>query len=154
MMRSSIMNMFNSYHWIIKFTVKDEIDNPFIKSLITKEEDNLTTSWYPKAMSSNRTTNYNINHSNNQRISIAISLMKRALSLSDDKLTDEITRFVEFQYETTTLNISFNVLWTRPKIKLSAHKTTPSRDARNLQNTADFHSYRDPHRKSPKSLRE
>ncbi|XP_044756971.1 uncharacterized protein LOC123315370 [Coccinella septempunctata] len=95
-MRQTIIDLFNSYHPNIKFTVEDENENKitFLDLSITREDDNLTTSWYTKAISSNRIINYYSNHSNTQKVNTAISLMYRALSLSDSKFRDESTQRV------------------------------------------------------------
>ncbi|XP_044751669.1 uncharacterized protein LOC123311665 [Coccinella septempunctata] len=95
-MRQTIFDLFNSYHPSIKFTIEDENENkiPFLDLLITREETNLTTCWYTKTINSNRIINYYSNHSNTQKVNTAISLMYRALSLSDSKFREETTQKV------------------------------------------------------------
>ncbi|XP_055590764.1 uncharacterized protein LOC129742852 [Uranotaenia lowii] len=48
--QQSIMDMFNGMHQRLKFTIEQEVDGKikFLDMIIRREEDGLTTEWFPK----------------------------------------------------------------------------------------------------------
>ncbi|XP_044757911.1 uncharacterized protein LOC123316054 [Coccinella septempunctata] len=82
-----ILDVFNSYHQKIQFTIEVEKDNslPFLDLLIIRENSSIITDWYTKAISTNRCINFYSSHSMQQKTNIMENLIKRALKLSNKK---------------------------------------------------------------------
>lgn len=83
----TILNIFNSFHPKLQFTVEME-DNckiPFLDILLIREQNVIITDWYHKPTFSERFLNFNSSHSFSHKINIIQNLRNRAVKLSHQK---------------------------------------------------------------------
>nr|CAI5820344.1 unnamed protein product [Callosobruchus analis] len=81
-----ILNIFNSFHTKLQFTVEVEQNNAisFLDTKIIRSKDNhLKVDWYQKPTFSGRFINFHSCHSFRQKINIIKNLKHRALNISD-----------------------------------------------------------------------
>lgn len=81
-----IVNIFNSIHPKIQFTVEQETNNsiPFLDLLLIRcDGGKIISNWYSKPTSSGRTLNFLSNHSMTQKLNIISSLVYKCTTLSD-----------------------------------------------------------------------
>ena len=81
------LNIFNSYHQKLQFTIETEINNTisFLDIALTREDNQITTNWYRKPTWSGRFINFFSCHPMPQKIGIIYMLVDRALKLSHPK---------------------------------------------------------------------
>ena len=92
------LNIFNSYHKKLQFTIELEEDDQinFLDIKIIKDQDNnIITNWYQKKTFSGRILNYDSNHPTHQKIAMIYNLIDRALILSDKKFHKDNIRLVQ-----------------------------------------------------------
>lgn len=80
-----ILNLFNSYHNKIKFTIETEENNTlnFLDTTLINRNHQIETKWYTKATWSERYINFKSNHPISQKKSVVINIADRAIKLSD-----------------------------------------------------------------------
>lgn len=71
-----IMHIFNNYHPKLKFSIEIEQDNknPFLDTLIIRENNQLITDWYRKPIRSDVYLNYHSHHPLSQKVNTALGL--------------------------------------------------------------------------------
>lgn len=81
----AILNILNSFHNDLKFTVEIEADNRinFLDTTLIRTNNTITTDWYRKSLSSDRILNFLSAHPYQMKFNVALSFAKRVLSLSD-----------------------------------------------------------------------
>ena len=86
-----IMDVFNSYHCDIKFTVELEKDNrlPYLDTIIVKHNNIMKLDWYQKPMASGRLINFYSNHSIQIIRNTATNFIRRVLNISDHVFHEE-----------------------------------------------------------------
>lgn len=83
---NEIMDVFNSYHCDIKFTIELEKDNrlPYLDTVIVKYNNIIKLDWYQKPMASGRLINFFSNHPKQIIINTASNFIRRVLNISDN----------------------------------------------------------------------
>jgi len=99
-----LLQAFNNFHVKLQFTTEIENNNNinFLDLTIYREKNNnLKTKWYTKETWSGRYLNFNSHHSKNQKNSVIIGLVDRAITLTSPEFRPETLKKVE---ETLILN--------------------------------------------------
>lgn len=93
----TILNVFNSYHPRIQFTIEKENHNTiaFLDVLLIRNEKGIETDWYHKPSFSERFLNYTSEHPLQQKINIINNLKTRALSLSSERFHKKNLKYIE-----------------------------------------------------------
>ncbi len=94
---TTTLQVFNNKNYHLKFTHEIEINNRinFLDLTIIKHNDQLITNWYQKPTQSNRTLNFNSNHTVQQKKNIIYNLVDRAILLSHANFHQENLRIVK-----------------------------------------------------------
>lgn len=104
---TDILNAFNKFHKKLKFTSEieeqDKINFLDLTLLRDKKNNSLKTKWYTKPTWSGRYLNYNSQHPKNQKNSVVIGLIDRAITLTSPEHRPEILKKVK----ETLLNNNF-----------------------------------------------
>lgn len=82
------LEKFNGFHPKLVFTKEDEIEGKlsYLDIEIERTMENvLSFNWYQKAHASERILNYSSNHPNSHKRNVAKNLIKRVITLSDEK---------------------------------------------------------------------
>lgn len=94
---SSILNIFNSYHEKLQFTIERENDStlPFLDTKLIRTEGNvILTDWYQKPTFSERILNFNSHHSFKHKINIIKNLKHRATALSSPEFVNKNIKYI------------------------------------------------------------
>jgi len=85
---SDVVSVFNSYHPRLNFTYETETDGciNFFDTTVIRDGNRLLTNWYRKPTFSGRYVNYYSSHPIKYKINTIISLVDRAILLSDNIL--------------------------------------------------------------------
>jgi hypothetical protein len=80
-----ILNIFNSYHQKLQFTIELEQNKTihFLDITLHNKNNKIKTEWYTKKTWSSRYTNFNSQHPLSQKKSVVIGLADRAIQLTD-----------------------------------------------------------------------
>lgn len=119
---NEILQVFNDYDDLIKFTIEEEDSDcsvPFLDTKIIRRKDNtIITSWYRKPGSSGRYLNYKSYHQERQKINLVLSMKNRVIltthsSLRRENLNKLAELFLENSYPKKLIN---NLLLNRSSI--------------------------------------
>lgn len=94
---SQLLNIYNSFHPRLQFTIEQESPNreiSFLNLLLSVQDNHIRTNWYRKATYSGRVLNYHSSHSYNQKVAIVYNLIDSAIGLSDASYHSENVNIV------------------------------------------------------------
>ena len=92
-----VVSVFNNYHPRLHFTYETEIDGciNFLDTTVIRDGNKLLTNWYRKPTFSGRYINYYSSHPVTYKVNTIISLVDRAILLSDDRFHDKNIQIVK-----------------------------------------------------------
>ncbi|KAJ8974012.1 hypothetical protein NQ317_007632 [Molorchus minor] len=89
----TLLQVFNSYHPRLQFTIEEEDDNhsvPFLDTKVIRKDDNkLITSWYTKPGASGRFLHYESYHEQRQKVNLVLGMKNRVLKTSHTTLKND-----------------------------------------------------------------
>ena len=125
-----IMDVFNSFHGDIRFTLETEIDDrlPYLDTLVVKRDNIIKLDWYQKPMASGRLINYFSQHPKQVVINTATNFIRRVLNTSDKVFHEQnkikITNILQ--------NNSFPLHLINSLIKKQSTHTIPDKNEKKL----------------------
>ena len=92
-----VVSVFNNYHPRLKFTYETEIDGVinFLDTKVIRDGDRLITDWHRKPTFSGRYVNFYSSHPLRYKINTIVSLVDRAVLLSDERFHDKNIQLVK-----------------------------------------------------------
>lgn len=88
---NEILNLFNSYHPKLQFTIETEKKNTinYLDLTLIKKDNKILTKWYSKPTASGRLLNYHSNHPYRQKIAVLNNTIQRIIKLTSPELRIE-----------------------------------------------------------------
>ncbi|XP_044764459.1 uncharacterized protein LOC123321021 [Coccinella septempunctata] len=89
--QDEILNVFNSFHPKIQFTIEEESNNcvPFLDTKVIREDETIKTDWHRKTTASGRYIHYTSYHPMKMKINLILNLKTRITTISHPTYLDK-----------------------------------------------------------------
>ncbi|KAJ8964186.1 hypothetical protein NQ317_013600 [Molorchus minor] len=127
----TLLQVFNSYHPRLQFTIEEEDDNhsvPFLDTKVIRKDDNkLITSWYTKPGASGRFLHYESYHEQRQKVNLVLGMKNRVLKTSHTTLkNDNLHKLAKKFIDSGTQRSWFTAYSSVDHPYKTNHKSTPT----------------------------